>query len=203
MAFPPKFPGTARFIPWFAQSNMARAPEENRRLLTRQILFAFFAALMYGGRLVMAVLPSIHPITLLLGVLTVVYGGRALIPLYLYVILEGLLSGFSLWWLPYLYVFTPAVLLFLLLPKEPGDIRTVKGKLARFFPSLLAALHGFLFGLLYAPGQALLFGLDLQGTVAWWLAGLPFDAIHAVSNFCLGFLIYPLARLVRRLDAGI
>ena len=66
----------------------------------------------------------------------------------------------------------------------------------------VCAAHGFLFGVLYAPAQALLFGLDLRGMVAWIVAGLPFDMVHGVSNFCCGALILPLIRLLRRLEAG-
>jgi hypothetical protein len=56
----------------------------------------------------------------------------------------------------------------------------------------VCALHGFLYGVLYAPAQALLFGLDFRGMIAWIMAGLPFDLIHGVSNFCAGALIFPL-----------
>lgn len=61
----------------------------------------------------------------------------------------------------------------------------------------VCAAHGFLFGTLYAPAQALLYGLSLQGMVAWIIAGLPWDCIHGVSNFFCGALIAPLVSLLR------
>ena len=64
----------------------------------------------------------------------------------------------------------------------------------------VCAGHGFLFGTLYAPAQALLFGLDLRGTVAWIVAGLPWDVLHGISNFFCGALILPLVSVLRLAD---
>ena len=52
--------------------------------------------------------------------------------------------------------------------------------------SVICAIHGFAFGTLYAPAQAMMFGLNLEQTVAWIIAGLPFDLIHGFSNLGLG-----------------
>ena len=69
----------------------------------------------------------------------------------------------------------------------------------------VCAAHGFLFGTLYAPAQAVLFGMSFQGMVSWIIAGLPFDLIHGVSNFFCGILIVPVIsalRLAERSMAG-
>ena len=62
----------------------------------------------------------------------------------------------------------------------------------------LCAVHGFLFGTLYAPAQALLFGLDFKATVAWIIAGLPWDFVHGVSNFFCGTLICPIITVLKQ-----
>ena len=64
---------------------------------------------------------------------------------------------------------------------------------------LINAAHGFLYGTLYAPAQALLFGMDFDGTIAWILAGLPWDMIHGIGNLFCGILIAPLILLLRQL----
>lgn len=56
---------------------------------------------------------------------------------------------------------------------------------------LVCAAHGFLYGTLYAPAQALLYGLSFRKMIAWIIAGLPFDCIHGISNFFCGILILP------------
>ena len=62
---------------------------------------------------------------------------------------------------------------------------------------LLNAAHGFLYGVLYAPAQAILFGLDFHGMLAWIAAGLPFDLIHGISNFGFGALVVPVVKAIR------
>ncbi len=64
--------------------------------------------------------------------------------------------------------------------------------------AIVCAAHGFLYGTLYAPIQALLFGLNFKGMIAWIIAGLPYDAVHGVSNLICGFLIVPVIRVLRR-----
>jgi energy-coupling factor transport system substrate-specific component len=53
---------------------------------------------------------------------------------------------------------------------------------------------------LYAPAQALLYGLNFQQTIAWIITGLPWDCIHAIGNLASGILILPLVQVLRRLE---
>ena len=64
----------------------------------------------------------------------------------------------------------------------------------------ICAIHGFAFGILYSPAQAIMFGLNFKQTVAWIISGLPFDMIHGFSNLAVGLLIVPLADLIRKLS---
>jgi energy-coupling factor transport system substrate-specific component len=64
----------------------------------------------------------------------------------------------------------------------------------------VCALHGFSFGLLYAPFQALVFGLNFKATVAWVISGLPFDIVHGISNFLCGMLILPMANTLKKIE---
>ena len=82
----------------------------------------------------------------------------------------------------------------MLLPK------TMPKKIAVPVYMVTCAVHGFLFGTLYAPLQALMFGLDFKGMLAWIVAGLPWDAIHGVGNFFAGALVVPLATLLKKLS---
>lgn len=61
----------------------------------------------------------------------------------------------------------------------------------------VCAMHGFLFGTLYAPAQAILYGMNLKTTIAWIIAGLPWDCIHGISNFFCGILIVPIISTLR------
>ena len=61
------------------------------------------------------------------------------------------------------------------------------------------SLHGFAFGILYAPAQALFFDLNFEEMIVWLSTGAVFDVIHGISNFFAGLLVYPMAELLRRL----
>ena len=65
---------------------------------------------------------------------------------------------------------------------------------------VLCALHGILFGILYAPAQALMFGFTWEQTLAWIATGLPFDLLHCGGNLAAGLLILPLAELLKKLE---
>ena len=76
--------------------------------------------------------------------------------------------------------------------------RNMPKKVAAVVYPVVCGLHGILYGVLYAPAQALLFGLTFKGAVAWVVAGLPFDALHGVGNLLSGVLILPLAELLKK-----
>ena len=146
--------------------------------------------MMFCSRVLMAVLPNIHLIGVLTIAYTAVYRARALFPLYIYIMMEGLYAGFATWWWPYLYVWTVLWGITMLLPRH------MPKQVARVVYPIICTLHGAFFGVLYAPGQALLYGLTFQEMLAWIAAGLTFDLLHTVGNFAAGLLIYPLVRLL-------
>ncbi len=162
--------------------------------LVDSVVLAMFGPLLFLGDLLMELFPNVHLVGVLLVVVTVAYRTRALIPLYMYVLLNGLYGGFSLWWMPYLYVWLPLWGMVMLIPQRlPEHWRTVLYVAA-------CAAHGYLFGILYSPAQALLFGLDWQGMLTWIAMGLPFDLIHGTANLVVGgLLIFPLNQLMLRL----
>ena len=161
------------------------------------VLFAMLGMVMFVSKIVMEFLPNIHLLGMLTMVYTLTFRAKALIPIYIYVFVNGLYVGFAVWWVPYLYVWTILWAVTMLLP------RRMPRWLCYIVYPLVCGLHGLAFGVLYAPAQALFFHLSWDMTVAWVLAGLPFDAIHAVGNVLTGLLILPLAELLQKLSRAI
>ena len=157
------------------------------------VLFAMLGMVMFVSKIVMEFLPNIHLLGMLTMVYTLTFRSKALIPIYIYVFVNGLYAGFAVWWVPYLYVWTILWAVTMLLP------RRMPQWLCYIVYPLVCGLHGLAFGVLYAPAQALFFHLSWDMTVAWVLAGLPFDAIHAVGNVLTGLLILPLVELLQKL----
>ena len=151
------------------------------------------AALMIASKKLMELLPNIHLVGTFVILLTILFRAKALIPIYVYVFLDGLLGGFSMWWYPYLYIWAVLWALAMLIP------RNIPRRLAAVLYPTMCALHGFTFGIVYAPAQALMFGMDAEQMLAWIISGIPFDIIHGVSNIFTGMLVLPLVELVQRM----
>lgn len=159
------------------------------------VLFAALGALMYCSKILMEWAPNIHLLGMFTMTYTIAFRAKGLIPIYVFVFLNGFFSGFAMWWIPYLYIWTVLWAVTMLLPKK------MPNKAAVIIYPIICALHGLSFGTLYAPAQALLFGFSLEQTLAWIAAGFPWDITHAIGNFAAGFLILPLTNLIKKLKS--
>lgn len=169
-----------------------------RKILTVRelVIFAMLGTMMFLSDLIMEGLSNIHPLGMFIAVFTIVYRAKALFPIYVYVFLLGLSSGFNAWWVPYLYLWPILWGLVMLIPRRlPRPLYFV-------LVHAVTVLHGLAFGALYAPVQALMYGLSFANMLKWIAAGLSFDILHAVGNFTFGFFIYPLSKLLTRLNRG-
>ena len=162
--------------------------------LFEMVLFAMFGSMMFISKILLEFLPNVHMIGMFIVLLTSVYRTKALIPIYIFILLEGIYAGFAMWWIPYLYIWLILWGFTMIIPKNIPD---KKGMIV--YP-LVCSLHGFLYGTLYAPAQALMYSLSFEAMLTWIGAGLLFDCIHGVSNFFMGLLVVPLKRVLIKLN---
>lgn len=177
-----------------------QAPQVSRRkkaLLTvyEIAVFGMLGALMMVSDLLMNLLPNVHLVGVIIVVLTVVYRWKALFPIYVYVLLIGLMEGIGTWWLPYLYVWTLLWGMVMLLPKR------MPKWLTPIVYALVCGLHGFGFGLWWIPSQMLLMSFSFKQALVWWQFGFfTADLPHGIGNLVGSILIVPLINLIRKLD---
>ena len=147
-----------------------------------------FAALMIAFQVALAGLPNIELVTLFIILVTLHYGKKALLSVAVFVLAEGLIYGFHLWWISYCYVWPVLVLTVLLLKKWSHPLLwAVAGGFFGLFFGTLCSVPEFIAG-----GWGAGFG--------YIIAGIPFDLIHCISNAVLiGLLFYPLNRLLTRI----
>lgn len=153
-------------------------------------LCAIYGALMLVGKFTLEFLPNIHLVGMFIVLFTFVYRVKALLSIGVFVLVSGVIMGFGVWWWPYIYIWAILWALAMIIPKN------ISRKWAMIVFPVVCSLHGFLFGTLYAPFQAMAFGFNFKQTIAWIVAGLPFDAIHGVANFALGLLIWPISQAI-------
>lgn len=146
------------------------------------------SAVLLIGQLGMSFLPNIEPVTCLVIIYTLVYKKRVFPIIYTFVILEGMIFGFGIWWMSYLYIWSLLAGLTLLLQKNQSVV--IWAVIAGGFGLLFGALCAVPYLISGGPGAAF----------AYWSAGIPYDIIHCVGNFAVTMVIFqPVYQALRRL----
>lgn len=148
---------------------------------------AVFAALMIALQVAMSQLPNIEPVTLLIILATVFMGPKALMAVFVFVLAEGLIYGFHIWWINYLYVWPLLVLIVWALRRwsHPLVWAVVAGFFGLFFGTLCSIPYFFTGG--------------AGAGIAYIIQGIPFDLIHCVSNIAIvALLFYPLEKVLAK-----
>lgn len=155
----------------------------------RVVLCAMLAAVMTALQAAMSALPNVEPVSLLILVYALVFGRDVFYIIYTFVLLEGLLYGFHLWWMTYLYIWSLWALVVLFVGR--GRERS---------PLLWAAASGA-FGLSFGALDALPYlAGGPMAAFSRWAAGIPFDLLHCGGNFVLALMLErPLYRMFVRL----
>lgn len=149
-------------------------------------LLALLGALLYVGQVALAFLPNIEVVSVLVIAYTVVFGRRALLPIYVFVMLEGATYGFGLWWMMYLYVW--AVLY--------GLARVLRRNTSVLVWAAAAGFFGLGFGALCTLPYLAAGGIG--AALASWTSGLLFDLLHCAGNFVTTLVLYkPLVRVLK------
>ena len=157
------------------------------RLTPREIcVLALMAALIFGTKVALAGIPNVNLNSVLIILTVVFFGWKALYAVYVYVLLEGLVFGFSIWWFGYLYVWDVLVIAAMLLRKNDSAL----------IWAVTAGVFGLIFGpLMYLEYFAINGGWEMF--FAMWVAGIPYDLTHCISNFVLTLVLFrPLYRVI-------
>ena len=160
---------------------------DNRTL----ILLSLYGAILFGSQVALSGLPNIEIVTLLVILLTTVYGATALLPVYIFVMLEGFFWGFNDWWIGYLYVWTILVGIVLLLRKFSHVLLW----------TVVAGTFGLAFGTLMAPVKLVIGGPGYA--LGWIISGLKFDVVHCIGNVATTLTLFvPLQKVMIKGKTG-
>ena len=152
------------------------------------ILFGILGALTFAMKFAMAGLPNIEPVSLCVMVYAVVFGFKALYPVYVYVAMEIFCFGLGVWNMYYLYIWALLAVAAILL----RDMQHPLGW------ALLAGVYGLLFGALCGIMDAFIGGIPYA--VSKWASGIPFDIAHCLGNFGFALVLFkPLRQLLEKL----
>ncbi len=159
----------------------------NLSLTTKDIvLIALSLSVIEVAKFALGFVPGIEVVSLLFIIYTLFFEKKMIYVLPAFCLLEGVLYGFGLWWFMYLYIWAILV----------GLIYVFRNKTSVWFWSVLSGIYGLLFGLLCCPVYFATGGVAMA--ISWWVAGLPTDIIHGISNFTICLLLFkPLNRVLK------
>lgn len=143
-------------------------------------------------KLQMSFLPNIEPVSLLIILFTLYLGRKVSFVIAAFVCIEGVLYGFGVWWVVYLYIWPLLAGLTLLFRKHENV----------WVFSTMSGVFGLLFGALSSIPYFFIGGIS--GGFAYWISGIPFDLAHGAGNFILCLLLFhPLNKALKRLKQEI
>ncbi len=167
--------------------------EKKGKLAIKDItLIGMMVAVIEVCKVALAWAPNIELTSFLLIMFTLFFGGKIVFVVPVFILIEGAMYGPQLWWIMYLYAWPLLVFITWMFRKQESI----------WFWCVLSSLFGFAFGFLCsfpyvvigAAGGGILNGLYAGFT--WWVAGIPFDIIHGVSNFVIMMILYHPVRLI-------
>ncbi|MDO5423562.1 MAG: hypothetical protein Q4F41_07550 [Eubacteriales bacterium] len=155
------------------------------------VTMGLLSAILLVAQVSLAFLPNIELVTLLIILYTLVYKKQVFLIIYAFVLLEGVLYGFGIWWISYLYVWPLLALVVLAMRKNQSVV----------IWAVAAGAYGLAFGALTAIPYLISGGPG--AAFAYWAAGIPYDIIHCASNFVLTLVLFkPLFHLLTKLHTS-
>lgn len=135
----------------------------------------------------LAFLPNVELVTLLIILYTLTFQKKIIYVIPAFLLLEGCWYGFGLWWVMYAYIWPLLALCTYLLRKQESV----------WVFSILAGAFGLGFGALCSIPYFFIGGS--RTAFAWWVAGIPYDIIHGISNFILCRVLFlPLKNVCKK-----
>ena len=157
----------------------ANSVNESLRLTAKDIaLIGMMIATIEVAKLSLSFLPNVELVTLLLIVYTLFFGRRIIYVIVAFVLVEGCMYGFGTWWFMYLYTW-PLLAVF---------TRVFRKQQSVWFWSIFSGIFGLFFGALCSLTYLVIGGPYMA--FSWWVAGIPYDILHCVSNFVLCLILF-------------
>lgn len=160
---------------------------KKNRITAKDIaLIGMMIAVIEVSKFALAQVPNVELTTFWIIMFTLYFGKRIFYVIPAFILIEGCVYGFQIWWVMYLYAWPLLALVTMLMRKRN----------TYFGCTILSGVFGLLFGLLCsipyvftgAFDGGLLNGFSVAFT--WWVAGIPFDLIHGVANIVIMLVLY-------------
>lgn len=165
----------------------------NNPLTTKDItVTAMMVAIIEACKFVLAGIPNVELTSFLIILFTLHFKKRILFVIPVFILIEGALYGFGLWWIMYLYSWPLLAFFTWMLRKMNSAISW--GIVSGIFGLSFGALCSIPYFIIGTVGEGIQSGLATG--FSWWIAGIPFDLIHGIANFAIMLVLYHPANTV-------
>ncbi len=144
----------------------------------RAAVLGMMGALLVIVQVAISFIPNVELVSLLVIVYALLLGSYAFAPIYAFVMVEGLIYGFGLWWVNYAYLWAILAGIVLLLRKQKSP----------YFWAVISGLVGLFFGALCSIPYLFMGGIS--SALAYWMTGIPFDIAHCIGNAAAVLLLF-------------
>lgn len=164
--------------------------QNNSQLTIKDItIMALMVAIIEVCKVALAQIPNVELTSFWIIMFALYFGKRIFYVIPVFILIEGAMYGFGLWWIMYLYAWPFLAIVTLLLRKMKGAWEW----------SMVSGIFGLLFGFLCAIPY--IFTSGIYGAFAWWVAGIPWDLVHGIANFAIMMVLYqPMKRVMEKVS---
>ena len=164
------------------------------KLKVRDItLIAMMVAVIEVSKFLLAQVPNVELVTFWIMMFSLYFGKRVYYVIIVFVLLEGFVYGIQLWWIMYIYAW-PLLAFITMKIKDQSTLNM----------SIISCVFGLLFGFLCSFPYFFIGAVDsiqngIRAAMSWWVAGIPWDLIHGISNFIIMLVLHkPIIRVMER-----
>lgn len=153
------------------------------------IIIGMMSAVLVTVQVALSFLPNIELVSLLIIIFTLVYKWRALLIIYVFIFVEGLIFGFGQWWFSWLYIWPLLFAVVMLFHKVRSFI----------YWAIVSCVFGLIFGALNVIPVIAFSGI--YAGLAYWIQGILFDVVHGIGNLVTTILLFhPLYYLINKIN---
>lgn len=149
-------------------------------------LIGMMTAVIEVSKLALSFLPNVELVTFWIIMFTLFFGPKVIYSILVFILIEISIYGIQTWVIMYLYMW-PMLALLVYLFRKSNSV---------WFYSILSGLYGLFFGAFCSIPYIVIGTVDggirsgLLMAFNWWVAGIPFDILHGISNFALMLVLY-------------
>ena len=164
--------------------------KENLSITTKDIvLMSMMVTIIEIAKFSLSFIAGVEVVSLLFIIYTLFFQKKMAYVLPMFYLIEGVLYGFGIWWFMYIYIWAILVFITYLFRKNKSI----------WVWSIISGIFGLIFGLLCCPIYFITGGPHMA--ITWWIAGIPTDIIHGISNFIVCMVLFkPLNKVMITLN---